>query len=203
MWPFNKNQRQAQANFAPVPAPIPQASSAPVAQAPVPRTTSPVVMERPAPQSIDVRAEHIKSVIAQDEYFEGHLRFQRGIKIDGHVKGNIEFGITDGMLVVNDKARVEGNIYGPRAIIVGGVTGDIIITGRLIVLPQAKIRGDIAAGTLQFHEGASIEGRICTVNDLQQKTHEHPEAPQAPTTGAPEAQAEVLRFAVGGAGQGR
>lgn len=202
MWPFNKKHASAQTSYT-VPAPVSQPAPVPVAQAPVPRSTSPVVMERPAPQSIDVKAENIKSVIAQGEYFEGHLRFQRGIKIDGHVKGNIEFGITDGMLVINDKARVDGNIYGPRAIIVGEVIGDIIITGRLIVLPQAKIRGDIAAGTLQFHEGASIEGRICTVNDLQQKTHEHPEAPQAPTTGAPEAQAEVLRFAVGGAGQGR
>ncbi len=202
MWPFNKKHASAQTR-SPVPAHVSQPAPVPVAQATVPRSPSPVVMERPAPQSIDVKAENIKSVIAQGEYFEGHLRFQRGIKIDGHVKGNIEFGITDGMLVINDKARVDGNIYGPRAIIVGEVIGDIIITGRLIVLPQAKIRGDIAAGTLQFHEGASIEGRICTVNDLQQKTHEHPEAPQAPTTGAPEAQAEVLRFAVGGAGQGR
>ena len=112
MWPFNKNQRQAQANYAPVPSPIPQASPAPIAQAPVPRTTSPVVMERPAPQSIDVRAEHIKSVIAQDEYFEGHLRFQRGIKIDGHVKGNIEFGITDQIFIKPQKKQTEDYITG-------------------------------------------------------------------------------------------
>lgn len=201
MWPFKKTPQHVQPTYAAVPAPVAPVAPMPAPQVPATRNTTAVVMERPAPQSIDVKAEHIKSIIAQDEYFEGNLRFQRGIKIDGHVKGNVDFGLTDGMLVVNDKGRVEGDICGPRAIIVGEVTGNIIITGRLIVLPQARIHGDIAAGTLQFHEGASIDGRICTINDLQQKTHEHHANPQ-PSSGT-DAPAEVLRFAVAGAGQGR
>lgn len=200
MWPFKSNTQSVQQSTAI--APVHPSIPVPAANGPVPRSV-PVVMERPAPQAIDVKAENIKSIIAQGEYFEGNLRFQRGIKIDGHVKGNIEFGLTDGMLVVNDKGLVEGDIYGPRAIIVGEVVGNIMISGRLIVLPSARIHGDIAAGTLQLHEGSSLDGRICTINDMQQRTHDH-EAPQQATapTPVPEAPAEVLRFAVG-AGQGR
>lgn len=200
MWPFKSNAQSIHQQATAV-APVPQPAAVP-ANTPVSRSV-PVVMERPAPQSIDVKAENIKSIIAQGEFFEGNLRFQRGIKIDGHVKGNIEFGLTDGMLVVNDKGLVEGDIYGPRAIIVGEVVGNIMISGRLIVLPSARIHGDIAAGTLQLHEGSSLDGRICTINDMQQRTHEHEASQQtvAPAP-APEAPAEVLRFAIG-AGQGR
>lgn len=199
MWPFKSNAQSIQQPTAVVAAQPPVA--VPATKGPAPRAM-PVVMERPVPQAIDVKAENIKSIIAHGEYFEGNLHFQRGIKIDGHVKGNIEFGLTDGMLVVNDKGLVVGDIYGPRAIIVGEVVGNIMISGRLIVLPSAKIRGDIAAGTLQLHEGSSLDGRICTINDMQQRTHEH-EVPQAVApTPVPEAPAEVIRFAVG-AGQGR
>ena len=199
MWPFKSNAQSIHQQATAV-VPVPQPASVP-ANTPVSRSV-PVVMERPAPQSIDVKAENIKSIIAQGEFFEGNLRFQRGIKIDGHVKGNIEFGLTDGMLVVNDKGLVEGDIYGPRAIIVGEVVGNIMISGRTIVLPSARIHGDIAAGTLQLHEGSSLDGRICTINDMQQRTHEHEASQQtvAPAS-APEAPAEVLRFAIG-AGQG-
>lgn len=199
MWPFKSNAQSIQQATAVTPMQPPVAVPA---KAPAPRAV-PVVMERPTPQSIDVKAENIKSIIAQGEFFEGNLRFQRGIKIDGHVKGNIEFGLTDGMLVVNDKGLVEGDIYGPRAIIVGEVVGNIMISGRLIVLPSARIHGDIAAGTLQLHEGSSLDGRICTINDMQQRTHEHEASQQAVAPApAPEAPAEVLRFAIG-AGQGR
>lgn len=200
MWPFKSNTQSNHQQVTAV-APVPQPAA--VSTNPAASRAVPVVMERPAPQSIDVKAENIKSIIAQGEFFEGNLRFQRGIKVDGHVKGNIEFGLTDGMLVVNDKGLVEGDIFGPRAIIVGEVVGNIMISGRLIVLPSARIHGDIAAGTLQLHEGSSLDGRICTINDMQQRTHEH-EATQQPVAPAPapEAPAEVLRFAIG-AGQGR
>lgn len=200
MWPFNKSnsataQQAASFELTQPLAPVP-------VKAPAPRAV-PVVMERAVPQSIDPKVENIKSIIAQGEYFEGNLRFQRGVKIDGHVKGNVEFGITDGMLVVNDKGLVEGDIYGPKAIIVGEVVGNIMISGRLIVLPSARIHGDIAAGTLQLHEGSSLDGRICTINDLEQRARENEVSQQTITPApAPEPPAEVLRFAVG-TGQGR
>lgn len=197
MWPFKSNAQTNQQSTAVATLQPPVAAPA---QSSAPRAV-PVVMERPAPQSIDVKAENIKSIISQGEYFEGNLRLQRGIKVDGHVKGNIEFGLTDGMLVVNDKAVVEGNILGPRAIIVGEVIGNIIVSGRLIVLPSARIHGDIAAGTLQLHEGSSLDGRICTISDIQQRGHEKTATQSPAPAEVPEPPAEVLRFV--GAGQGR
>lgn len=202
MWPFNGKAQSAANQANALVAPLPQQPRQSHLPAAAP-STPPVVMERPSPQAIDVRAENIKSIIAQGEYFEGNLRFQRGLKVDGHIKGNVEFGLTDGMLVVNDKAIVDGDILGPRAIIVGEVVGNLMVTGRLIVLPTARIKGDIAAGTLQIHEGASIDGRICTVSDMAERMREEGQGGSAPDgTNVPDGQADILRF-VSGAAQSR
>lgn len=189
--------------FRPKSASAPNTAVMPVAHPAAPVRQAPAtVMERPSPQSIDIQAENIKSVIAAGESFDGNLRLQRGIKIDGYVKGNIEFGLTDGMLVVTHKATVEGNIIGPRAIIVGEVIGNIMIAGRLIILPSAKIHGDIAAGALQMHEGATMNGRICTISEMQNPPptvdHQDDVPVKAPVPHAPADQtADVLRFVAG------
>jgi len=189
MWPFNKASKPvAVTDKAQALQQHSVAMQTPQPGAPVSRSTA--VIERPTQQTIDPRAEQIKSCIAEGEYLEGNLHFQHGIKVDGAVKGNIEFGLKEGLFVLTHKGQVQGDVIGPRAIIVGEVTGNICVTGRLIILPQARVRGDIAAGTLQLHEGATVEGRICTVPDLQQRAA----IEQATnTTGG-----EVLRFVSNG-----
>lgn len=204
MWPFSRKQQQAQVPVL--------TTSVPVARTPAPvqqpvAVPQPVVAKAPtavipAPShAIDVRAEAIKSVIAAGEFFEGNLHFQHGAKIDGRVQGNINFGINDGLLVLNESGQVEGNIAGPRAIIVGEVFGNIIVEGKLIILPKARIHGDIAAGTLQIMEGSTINGRIRTVSEFDRlKTLElqkaHPQATddlESHTT-ASDQEAGVFRF---------
>lgn len=177
MWPFNRKPAQISYQAAlPVPTTPATVSATSVQQSST--RAGAVVVERNAhqpQQPIDVRAENITSVIAHGEYMEGNLRFQRGLKIDGRIKGKVEFGLTDGMLVVSENGLVEGDIRGPRAIIVGEVFGNIIILGRLIILPSARIHGDVIANQLTIHEGSSINGRIRTVEDLKQPTtHQHP-----------------------------
>lgn len=197
-----------------------------VQQPPASRRTS-ITPAQSVSHSIDVKAECIKSVIAPGEFLEGNLHFQNGVKVDGRIQGNVKFGITDGLFVLNEQGVVEGNIQGPRAIIVGEVFGNIVVEGKLIILPKARIHGDIAAGTLQIMEGSSINGRISTVSEYDRmKTLEHENlqaiaaeerqisqsAPPAPSPiyspsavqqpSAREAShADVLRFSVGGAGR--
>ena len=119
--------------------------------------------------SIDLRAECVRSVISAGEVIEGTLRFQNGVKVDGFVKGSIEFGVVDGLFVLGSGGIVEGNILGPRAIIIGEVFGNVVIEGKLILLPNSCIHGDIAAGTLQVMEGATINGRISTFSDYEKR----------------------------------
>ena len=234
MWPFSRKNKQAPVSVpvlttsVSVAAPSPIATPTPPATQVVVPKASTAVAQTPS-HAIDVRAEAIKSVIAAEEFFEGNLHFQHGAKIDGRVRGNINFGLKDGLLVLNESGQVEGNIRGPRAIVVGEVFGNIVVEGKLIILPKARIHGDIAAGTLQIMEGSTINGRIHTVSEYDRlKTFEHhssqahqqiaqPQtqtAPQqfAPTASqpiaehenhahAPEPEAAIIHFAVGNSGR--
>ena len=198
MWPFSRKKPQQ---------PIPLMTTA---EKPSAATQSTAVAKQQATvvqapsHSVDLRAEGVKSVISSGEYIEGTLRFQNGVKVDGRVKGCIEFGLLDGLLVLNNEGVVEGNIQGPRAIIVGEVFGNVVIKGKLILLPQSRVHGDIAAGTLQVMEGATIHGRITTFSDYDKhRTLEHDDGADV-TTGdhshseaAPASErGSVLRFAV-------
>jgi len=53
----------------------------------------------------------IDSLIGGSTSIEGNLRFRGGLRLDGHVKGNIvaESGESS-MLVISEQARVEGEV---------------------------------------------------------------------------------------------
>ena len=203
MWPFSRKPKTPTTYVPVVQPPQTPVQAQPTPSQVVPVSRSQLVTNENRPQLVDVKVENIKSVIAAGECFDGNMRFQNGAKIDGRIKGNVEFGITDGMLVLNNSGIIEGDIVGPRAIIVGEVIGNIMTTGKLIILPSAVIHGDIAAGTLHIHEGACVNGRIQTISEFEkQRTleHEHQHQLQSvpetePPKQTPERQAEVLRFA--------
>ncbi len=206
MWPFSRKQHQAQVSVLTTSIPVARTPTPAQQPAAVPQplvSKAPTAVIAPPSHAIDVRAEAIKSVIAAGEFFEGNLHFQHGVKIDGRVQGNINFGINDGLLVLNENGHVEGNITGPRAIIVGEVYGNIIVAGKLIILPRARIHGDIAAGTLQIMEGSTINGRIRTVNELERlKTLDHQTSQPQVDHGqnshpqAPDQETAVFQFSV-------
>lgn len=204
MWHISNLFRRPSTASTPLPLTVTSASQPRMQQTSVvPTATAPA--EQPISQPIDVRAENIKSVIAEGEFIEGNITFQRGAKIDGRIKGHVAFGLSDGMLVLNERGVVEGNIEGPRAIIVGEVFGSIQVTGKLIIMPKACVHGDIAAGILQVQPGSTIVGRISTISeDDKRRTLKQDECvaesiPDAlPVAQAPEMTSEVLRFSVGG-----
>ncbi len=228
MWPFSRKKNPVQTSMpvASVAAPVPATSAARANTLPA---VVPTVGTSTLAKPVDVRTENIKSIISAGEEIAGNLRLQHGIKIAGIVTGDIHFGMTDGMLVLMHNGCIRGNIMGPRAIVAGEVWGNIVINGRLIILPTARIHGDIAATSLQTHEGASIDGRICTVQDLleQQRTtiatgqgacdERHPDetpyradrpmhnqqahamSSNEPTGVATEEDAPIIQFCVGGA----
>ena len=173
----------------------------PAAAHPVAVVAHPVKQTEGRPQSIDVRAENIKSAIAAGEIFEGDMRLRHGLKLDGTVKGRIDFGSEDGLFVLNQSGVVEGDIYGPRAIILGEVRGNIAITGKLIIMASARISGDVVYGSIQMVEGAQMAGRLIPIADFQNSTIRTETTAQNDSQPAPKEElapvASVLHFTAG------
>ena len=104
--------------------------------------------------------ERITTVINATSKIAGSLEFQDGVKIDGRIKGDVTFGTDDGLLIVSKGATVEGNVSGPKALILGLVEGNLDIDGLLVLAPSAEILGNVRCGRLIIHDGATIMGSI-------------------------------------------
>ncbi|MBS0315138.1 MAG: polymer-forming cytoskeletal protein [Burkholderiales bacterium] len=108
-----------------------------------------------------VPQKQIDSLIGAATTIEGDVNFSGGLRVDGCVKGHIHCaGDEPSTLVVSEKARVEGEIRVSHVVIDGTVTGPVIATEYLELLPNARITGDVSYRTLEMQVGAVIDGRL-------------------------------------------
>ena len=103
----------------------------------------------------------IDSLIGAGTRVEGNVIFKGGLRVDGEVRGNIssESG-RDGTLVVSEKASVEGAISVGHVVINGVVIGPIVAAESLVLLPSARVTGDVEYHQIEMHQGAVIQGRL-------------------------------------------
>lgn len=120
----------------------------------------------PRKLTINPQQERITTVLAASTCLEGTLRFNEGVKIDGRVKGDVIFGIEDGLCIVSAGAVVEGNLRGPKALIMGEVQGNVEVETTLVLAPSAVVVGSVKCGRFVVYDGASVTGSIETVRQL-------------------------------------
>jgi len=103
----------------------------------------------------------IDSLIGISTSIEGNVRFQGGLRIDGHVKGNV---IADGdepsMLVISEHAKVEGEVRVAHLVVNGEIVGPVYSSELLELQPRARITGDVYYKALEMHGGALVAGKL-------------------------------------------
>ena len=92
----------------------------------------------------------VETLIGTNAVFEGTLKTDKTIRIDGNFTGDIE---ALGVLIGAD-AKIEGNIKAEIVMIGGTVKGNIISADTVEILPKAKVLGDITTNMLTIAEGA-------------------------------------------------
>ncbi|WP_284615858.1 bactofilin family protein [Aquabacterium humicola] len=103
----------------------------------------------------------IRSLVGEGTRISGELRFQDGLRIDGEVQGDvIASGEARSILVISEKARVQGKVKADHVIINGEVTGPVESNELLELQPKARIVGDVRYELLEMHPGALIEGEL-------------------------------------------
>lgn len=106
----------------------------------------------------------IKSLIAQGTRIEGDVLFAEGMRIDGHVVGDIRAAAEQpSILVISETAQVEGAIHADHVIVNGQVAGPVHAAELLELQPRAKITGNVHYKALEMHQGAVIAGQLCPV----------------------------------------
>ncbi|TGL32601.1 polymer-forming cytoskeletal family protein [Leptospira koniambonensis] len=97
----------------------------------------------------------ISTVLGRGTNFSGILNFKKPLEISGEFQGEIE---SEGFLLVSEGAKVRANIKAGTVIVGGEITGNVIATQRLEMLPSGKVNGNIKTAKLQIADGVIFEG---------------------------------------------
>lgn len=117
----------------------------------------------------------IENVFGPNTSFQGHMRSDGNVRVDGVFEGSIE---TAGNVIIGPSARVLANITANSVQVWGAVRGDVTAQGRLEILPSGRVWGDIRVASLLIDEGGVFRGQ-CTMagDDIEALSLPAPEQP--------------------------
>ena len=111
---------------------------------------------------------HIDSLIGPNTQIEGNINFSGGLRVDGHICGNIiASGDTHSTLVLSEQGNIEGKIQVSNVVINGTVSGPIYADEYLELQAKAKVFGDVYYGAMEIQLGASVEGKMIRMDSIQ------------------------------------
>ncbi|MBC3808660.1 polymer-forming cytoskeletal protein [Undibacterium seohonense] len=103
----------------------------------------------------------IDSLIGSSTSIEGDVHFKGGLRIDGHVKGNViaEAG-TASILVISEQAVIDGEVRAGHVVVNGVINGPVFSTELIELQSRARISGDVVYKALEMMNGALVSGKL-------------------------------------------
>lgn len=108
---------------------------------------------RPSWQTSDTAT----SIISSNSNWNGVLRTEGSINVHGRAEGELH-AASD--VFVAEGAEVDAQIFADNVVVAGIVHGKIEARGRLELLAQGHVSGDVKAPRLIVHEGAQLSGQL-------------------------------------------
>ncbi|MBX3629592.1 MAG: polymer-forming cytoskeletal protein [Nitrosomonas sp.] len=104
---------------------------------------------------------HIDTLIGANTRIEGDINFTGGLRIDGHINGNVTAEDENhSTLVLSNAGQINGKIQVANVIINGIVNGPIVAEKYLELQSNAQIHGDVYYEVIEMHLGASVDGKM-------------------------------------------
>ena len=106
--------------------------------------------------SFDETTAGSTTIIGAGTTITGNVQSNGDIRIDGTIKGNL---LAKAKVLIGAQGKIDGDIDGKQADILGTVTGKIKVADLLYLHGKAVVDGDIFAGKLQIEPTASFNGK--------------------------------------------
>lgn len=116
-----------------------------------------------------VKKENSKNIIGANSFFEGKFYVSGELQIDGRFEGTSLF---INSLHITKTGKVKSNIKANNVIVEGIIIGNIIAKNRVMLLPTAKILGNIKTPELIIQHGVVLEGKCIILHDLEKSPQE-------------------------------
>jgi cytoskeletal protein CcmA (bactofilin family) len=104
------------------------------------------------------------NIIGENSYFTGTFVINGSLRIDGRFEGKY---LQAEQLYIGNLGKIKTNINAMSVIVEGMVIGNINASSRVLLMPTAKILGDIKTPELIIQNGVILEGRCTIANDLR------------------------------------
>ncbi|MDO8652043.1 MAG: polymer-forming cytoskeletal protein [Undibacterium sp.] len=103
----------------------------------------------------------IDSLIGISTSIEGNVYFKGGLRIDGHIKGNViaEASVSS-MLVISEQARIDGEVRAGHVVVNGEINGPVYSSELIELQTKARISGDVHYKALEMMNGALVTGKL-------------------------------------------
>ncbi len=113
------------------------------------------------------------NVIGENSFFTGSFVINGSLRIDGRFEGK---SLQAEQIYIGHTGRIKTSISAVSIIVEGLIIGNINATSRVLLMPTAKVFGDIKTPELIIQNGVILEGRCTISNNLQASAKELIEA---------------------------
>ena len=98
----------------------------------------------------------VETVIGEQAEFNGTLKSEGSVRIEGKVDGTIE---VEGYLSMGENAVIKADINVGSITISGTVEGNIVCEERVQLVAPGRLKGNVTASDLTIGEGAFFDGQ--------------------------------------------
>ncbi len=109
-------------------------------------------------------SDNSNNTIGENSFFTGNFNINGSLRIDGSFEGK---SLKAEQLYVGVSGKVKTDIDAISVIVEGLVIGNINSSSRVLLMPTAKVFGDIKTPELIIQNGVLLEGRCTIANDLR------------------------------------
>ena len=88
---------------------------------------------------------------------KGEVSGEGDLELAGRFEGVIN---VNGRVIVGDRAEVDADISASTIVVGGKVRGNLTATGRVEILPQGVLTGNLKSGSFAAADGALVKGEI-------------------------------------------
>lgn len=102
------------------------------------------------------KPSELNTILGKGSVFEGTIKVEHSLRIDGRVKGDV---IAGDSLIIGVEGEIRGNIKVKNLILGGKIIGTVAAPGRAILESKAELHGELKTGKLVIDEGAIFDGK--------------------------------------------
>ncbi len=113
--------------------------------------------EEPEPPSLRQSLPSTAFRVGEKLSIKGEVAGEGDLELAGRFEGVVN---VQGTVVIGDRAEVDADITASTIVVGGRVRGNLSAAGRVEILPQGVLTGNLRSGSFAAADGASVKGEI-------------------------------------------